>query len=347
MGQTRGLAGAPKVTLVDVARAAGVSRATVSVVMRGQTGASQDTRERVLAVAKVLDYRPDVRARSLASASSRLIGVVFRVESSFHVDVLEGLYDEAEKLGYNLVLGALTRARDESRAIDELRGYQLEAIIMLGPVIQAPSLAGAVPLAVVGWEVDDETVDVVRTSDTSGMALAIGHLTALGHRSVAHLDGGAGLIAVARRGAYLAAMEAKGLHCLIRVLPGGESAIAGADAARAMLASPEQLPTAIIAYNDATAVGAMRHLEDFGIDVPGDISVIGYDDSHLARGATIGLTSVAQDPHEMARLAVRQVVARAQQRTRLGGRTIVLEPQLVVRNSTAAAPEVELRATCP
>src|SRR6478752_3716317 len=88
-----------RVTLEDVARQAGVSRALVSVVLRGEAGAGPATRDRVLAAAEELGYRPDVRARSLASAGSRLIGVMFGAAGSFHMDLLEGLYDEAERRG--------------------------------------------------------------------------------------------------------------------------------------------------------------------------------------------------------------------------------------------------------
>jgi DNA-binding LacI/PurR family transcriptional regulator len=110
-----------RVTLNDVAKHAHVSRALVSIVMRDAPGASSATRERVLAAARELGYRPDVRARSLAGQKSRLIGVMFGVDlGTFHFDLLEGLYAAAEEHGHNLILSALTSGRDERRAAQSL-----------------------------------------------------------------------------------------------------------------------------------------------------------------------------------------------------------------------------------
>lgn len=323
-----------RVTLDDVARQAGVSRAMVSVVLRGQSGASATTREKVLAAAEQLGYRPDLRAQSLAGTSSRLIGVIFGAAGTFHFDLLEGLYDEAEKRGYSLILGALTRERDERRVLHSVHGFALDGMVMLGPATPLPLSAGALPLVVIGWDVDHPMVDVVRTSDHDGVALAVEHLVQLGHRRIAHLDGGPGLIAAARRDAYVAAMTASGLSDEVRIVPGGETTLAGVAAAQNLLRADAPLPTALVAYNDDTAVGALSVFREHGIDVPGVLSVIGYDDSEAARDLPIGLTSVAQHPHVMARHAVQRVVARARG-TRVNGRSVVLDPELVVRSSTA------------
>ena len=180
-----------RVTLEDVAKRADVSRALVSIVMRDATGASAATRARVWAAARELGYRPDVRARSLASQKSRMIGVMFGVDIGvFQFDLLEGLYAAAEEHGHSLVLTPLTRGRDEHAAAQSLDDFRFDALIMLGPTTGMPLLAGRVPLVVVGWHVDHPAVDVVRTSDEHGMSLAVDHLVELGHRRIAHLDGG-------------------------------------------------------------------------------------------------------------------------------------------------------------
>jgi DNA-binding LacI/PurR family transcriptional regulator len=323
----------PRITLTDVAREAGVSRAIVSVVLRGQTGASEATRVRVLSAAEKLGYRPDLRAQSLAGNKSRLIGVMFGAAGSFHFDLLEGLYDEAERRNYSLILGALTKDRDEKRVVRSVQGFRLDGMILLGPASTSPLLAGTLPLAVIGWEVDHNMVDVVRTSDVTGMALAVNHLAELGRKRIAHLDGGSGLIAASRREAYQVAMAERGLARYIRVLPGGETPLDGARATQTMLRGRARLPEAIVSYNDDTAIGALTVLLDNGIRVPGDVAVTGYDNGIEASESPVGLTSVAQRPHELARLAVQRVVARATGR-QAGARSIVLEPELVVREST-------------
>jgi len=322
-----------RVTLNDVAEHAHVSRALVSIVVRDAPGASPATRERVLAAARELGYRPDIRARSLAGQTSRLIGVMFGVGfGTFQFDLLEGLYAAAETHGHNLVLTPVTRGRDERRAAESLHDFRFDALIMLGPHTEKPLLTGKVPIAVVGWHVDDPAVDVVRTSDEHGMAQAVNYLVGLGHRRIAHIDGGSSVIAAARREGYAKAMQAQALASHIRVIPGGQSQLEGQRAVRALL-SEGNLPTALLAYNDDTAVAAMGLLAQYDIEVPGQLSIVGWDDGEAAALSPVGLTTVAQDPREMARLAVERIVARIEGR-RIDGHEIVLEPQLRVRAST-------------
>lgn len=326
---------APKrVTLEDVARHAAVSRALVSIVMREAPGASSATRERVLAAARELGYRPDVRARALAGQKSRLIGVMFGVEVGiFQFDLLEGLYAAAEQRGLGLIVSPLTKGRGERQAAESLHDFRFDALIMLGPPTAQPLLAGRVPLVVVGWHVDDPAVDVVRTSDDHGMARAVDHLVALGHQRIAHIDGGDTMIGISRREAYSKAMREQGLESQIRVLPGGQTQLNGQEAARVLLAAGD-LPTGLIAYNDDTAVGAIGLLSQHSVEVPRDLSIVGWDDSEVAALSPVGLTSVVQRPAEMARLAVERIVARIEGQ-RVEGHEIVLEPDLKVRSSTA------------
>jgi DNA-binding LacI/PurR family transcriptional regulator len=327
-----------RVTLADVARRAGVSPALVSIVMREAPGASEQSRKLILAVAEQLGYRPDVRARSLASLKAHTIGVLFGRAGRFHLELIDGLYAAAEERGWDLVLSALTTSRDEKRALASLHDFRFDALIMLGPAVAEPLLAGSVPLVVMGWHVDHPDVDIVRTSDEHGMALAVQHLVDLGHRRIAHLQGGDGLVAVARRDAYVKAMRAHRLTKEIRVVRcDGEDQLDGQRAARAMLDDDAELPTAVVAFNDDIAAAAMSVFGQQGIDVPGEVSIIGFDDSVLAHGPVIDLTSVQQIPHEMARLAVDRVIARTADDA-VPDRELVLEPELIVRSSTGPAP---------
>jgi DNA-binding LacI/PurR family transcriptional regulator len=323
-----------RVTLDDVAARAGVSRALVSIVMRDAPGASVRTRERVRVAAQELGYRPDVRARSLAGQRSRMIGVMFGVSvGAFQFDLLEGLYAAAEDHGLNLILSPLTRGRDEAKAAQSLSDFRFDAVIMLGPQTIEPLLAGQVPVVVVGWHVDHPAVDVVRTSDVHGMAAAVGHLADLGHRRIFHVDGGVGLVSGARRDGYAQAMRDRGLGSEVRVVPGGDSQLAGQRAARLLL-DGESLPTAVITYNDDVAVAAMALLIQQAVPVPDRVSIVGWDDGEAANLSPVALTTVAQDPRTMARLAMERVVSRVAQRP-VESREIVLEPELRIRASTA------------
>jgi DNA-binding LacI/PurR family transcriptional regulator len=326
-----------RVTLADVAGRAGVSPALASIVMRDAPGASAASRQRVLAVAAELGYRPDVRARSLASLKPQFIGVLFGKAGRFHLDLIDGLYAAAETHGRDLVLSALTDNRDEQRALESLQDFHCDALVMLGPPVATPRMAGRMPLVVMGWHVDHPEVDVVRTCDDHGLALAVGHLVGLGHRRIAHLDGGSGVVATSRRDGYVRAMRSHGLEKEIRIVPcAGEDQLDGQRATRALLEDPAELPSALVAFNDDVAAAALSVLAQQGVDVPGDVSITGFDDGPLARSPGIDLTSVQQLPREMARLAVERIVARAAG-SEVASRELVLQPTLRIRSSTGPA----------
>ena len=199
-----------RTTLADVAARAGVSTALVSIVMREAPGASAATRERVLAIADELGYRPDSRARLLRRSRSRLLGVVFGVQHAFHGDLVDGLYAAADRVGYELALSAVTPGRDEERAVGSLLQDRCEALVLLGP--QAPAaylaiLAARLPVVVVARAVRHRAVDVVRTDDAAGLEQAVDHLVELGHRRIAHVDGGRAPGAAERRRGYTDALH--------------------------------------------------------------------------------------------------------------------------------------------
>ena len=320
-------------TLADVAARAGVSTALVSIVMRGVPGASDATRELVRRVADELGYRPDLRARLLRRARSRLLGVVFGVQHAFHGDLVSGLYDAAEQAGYELALSAVTPGRDEQRAVDGLLRDRCEALVLLGPsspTAHLADLATHLPVVVVARSVRSAAVDVVRTADDEGMHLAVDHLVALGHRDVVHVDGGRAPGAAERRRGYREAVRRHGLTP--RVLPGGLTEDDGAAAARTLLAG--SLPGAVTVFNDRCALGLLDVLRPAGRTVPGDVSVVGYDDSRIARLSSVDLTSVAQDVGQLSTLAVRRALDRLEG-TPVEQRELVVPPRLVVRSTTA------------
>jgi DNA-binding LacI/PurR family transcriptional regulator len=321
--------------LEDLAARTGMSRSLVSLVLRGaRTGATAETRERVLQAAAEIGYRPDARARLLASGESRLIGVVFGLAGRFHMELLDGLYVAAQKADYQLILSALTPRRNEREAVETLLDFRCEAVILLAPDRAMPVLAGRLPTVTVGWQAKDPAVDVVRTSDDEGMRLAVDHLADLGHRWILHVDGGTGPVSASRRRGYRAAMRRRGLGEETRVVRGGISQEDGSGAARLLLAE-DSLPTAVIAYNDDVAAGIVESLGGAGVSVPDKVSVVGWDDSSLARLPHLDLTTIRQDADVMTRLAVERSVARIHDDP-VADREQVLPPRLVVRGSTAA-----------
>ncbi|MER5577067.1 LacI family DNA-binding transcriptional regulator [Streptomyces massasporeus] len=325
-------------TLADVASRAGVSTALVSIVMRGAKGAGEATRERVLQAAREIGYRPDARARLLRSHRSHLLGVQFGLQHPFHSDLVEGIYAAAEPAGYQIALSAVAAGRGEQRAVETLLDDRCEALILLGP--QAPAarlteLAGHLPVVSVARRLRPSVpgLEVVRSADDEGARQAVDHLVALGHRDIAHIDGGRAPGAADRRRGYRTAMNRHGLGEHIRILPGGLTEEEGAEAARTLSATRPR-PTAVLAFNDRCATGVLDLFLRSGVAVPGDISVVGFDDSHLARLAHIDLTTVGQDIARLAGLAVGRAVARLEG-TEIPAGEQVITPRLVVRGTSA------------
>jgi DNA-binding LacI/PurR family transcriptional regulator len=164
----------------------------------------------------------------------------------------------------------------------------------------------------------------------------VAHLVALGHRDIAHIDGGRAPGAADRRRGYRTAMNRHGLGEYIRILPGGLTEEEGAEAARTLSATRPR-PTAVLAFNDRCATGVLDLFLRSGVAVPGDISVVGFDDSHLARLAHIDLTTVGQDIARLAGLAVGRAVARLEGAEIPAGEQVIT-PRLVVRGTSAPPP---------
>lgn len=326
-------------TLADVAAEAGVSVALVSIVMRGAPGASAATRQRVQEVAARLGYQPDSRARRLRSGESRLLGVVFDVRHPFHHDMLTGLYEAAAEVGYELALSAVTPRRDERTAVDDLLRDRCAALIALGPqqlsAGELDALTARLPVVAVFRHVHKRAVDVVRTDDERGLHLAVDHLVELGHRHIVHVDGGRTVASAERRRGYLEAMRRHGLEASARVVPGGFGEEDGARAARDLLTEP--LPTAVAMFNDLSAAGMLDVLRRSGLSVPGEVSVVGYDDASFSRLGHIDLTTVAQDVEALAASAVARAIERLDG-AEVAQRVVTIEPRLVVRGTTGPAP---------
>lgn len=323
-------------TLADVAAAAGVSVPLVSIIMRDAPGAGAATRERVRKVADDLGYRPDQRARLLRQQRSRLLGVTFEVEQAFHGDLVEGIYAAAEPAGYDVVLSAIAPTRPEARAIDAVLDDRCEAVILLGPrsaTRALTALAAKLPVVTIARNVRSRTVDCVRTDDLSGMSSAVGHLAQLGHRRIVYLDGGRTPGAPERLHALHAAAAEHDVDKDLLILPAGPEEEDGV-AAIGHLLTFRPLPTALIAFNDRCAIGAIGALHRAGLAVPREMSVVGYDDSRIARISYINLTTVGQNPYQLAHLAVHRAVDRLEQRP-VERRDQIVRPELVVRTTTA------------
>jgi DNA-binding LacI/PurR family transcriptional regulator len=325
-------------TMADVAAAAGVSKALVSIVFRGAAGASEATRARVFQAAEQIGYRTNRTASLLKLHRTRHLGVTMSVRNAFHAELVEGIQEAADREGYQIVLSTVTGSHDERRAVETLLEFRCESLILLGSELSElmlDDLATSVPVVLVGRRVGIDSVDVVRTADDKGLGLVVDHLVALGHHDIAHVDGGKHTISADRRRGYRTAMRRHREDRHVRILTGGSGEADGWRAADQLLRL-DQLPTAVTAFNDHCAVGVIDRLTRAGVAVPDVVSVAGYDNAPIAEFAAISLTTVSQEAPTQAQWAVRAAIERLEG-VRQDTRESVLEPRLIVRGSTGPA----------
>lgn len=331
-------------TLADVARRAGVSSALASLALRGVAGPSEQARDRVLRAAAELRYRSNATASLLARRRSKLVGITCYLDRGFDADVVDRLYVEAQRRGFDVLLSAITPSRSARESITTLVDHRCEAIVCVGVGPEEADLAHLserVPMVIVGAAAAASQLGVVRTAGDEGVRLAVEHLVGLGHEDIAHIDGGRGASAEERRRGYDSAMRAAGLQRFVRVVAGGPSEAYGADAGARLL--DEHRPSAIVAYNDASAVGVLAEARRRSIGVPTELSVVGYDGSRLAALSYIDLTTVAQNVESLAAEAM--TLASSDVRDDgASGREVVLAPILIVRSSTAPPQAPDLLA---
>jgi len=324
-------------TILDVAGEAGVSKSLVSLVMRGSDRVSPASRKAVLEAAKKLGYRPNAAARTMVRQRSSVVGVmVSNLHNPFFAEVIDGIYMAVADGGYQAILTTGNRVPQRERiAVATLLEMRVDGLILAGPLVGmecAIEASQAVPTVVVGKATRAATVDSVTNNDRSGGAMIVDHLVQLGHRRIAHIDGGVGAGARPRRTGYTRAMESHGLEDEIRSIPGNFTEEGGAAGMLSLLADGDR-PTAVFVANDLAAIGVLEVLDAEGLDVPGDISIVGYDNAAVAASHRLGLTTVDQPRHDMGRMAAELVLDRLGE-DRAKARHVVLAPKLVIREST-------------
>jgi DNA-binding LacI/PurR family transcriptional regulator len=324
-------------TMEDVAKRAGVSRALVSLVMRDSPRVSEHSRVAVLEAADALGYRPNLMARNLASRRTMTIGLVLNdLHNPFFAEITDSIHQAATEAGYRIVINTGLRSLEgEQAAVETFLEFRTDGIIAVGPWMsssQLHDLSRETTLVVVARAVESDVFDTVNVDERRGGHLIVDHLVELGHRRIAYIDGGEGAGSIERRSGYLEGMAAHGLDDYVTVVGGTYNETVGTLGVQQLIDSGT-VPTAIFAGNDFMALSALDRLEDEGLQVPEDVSLVGFDNTALAALHHIGLTTVDQPPETLGALAMQCLVERLE-----GDRSEavhhVLAPSLVVRTTS-------------
>jgi DNA-binding LacI/PurR family transcriptional regulator len=329
-------------TLETVAARAGVSRSLVSLALRDSPRVSAASKQAVRQAAAELGYRPNAAARRLAEQRSHTVGVLLNdLRQPWFADMLDGLSPALHAGGKSMLLGdgRIDRMMDESLTWSFL-DLGVDGFVVAGSAPKSAAIievASRIPtVAVGGVDLDLPRVDVLDNDNRNGAMLAVRHLLDLGHTRVAHISGGLGEAAKVRSQTYRDVMRAAGLGADVVVEAGDMTEEGGFRATVRLLSRPDR-PTAIFAANDLSCVGALSAATELGVRVPEQLSLVGFDNSALARLRALWLTSVDGAADEMGRLAARTLLARMADPD--APKQVRLMPQrLEVRGSSGPAP---------
>ncbi|MFF4698581.1 LacI family DNA-binding transcriptional regulator [Streptomyces chattanoogensis] len=339
-------AGAP--TIRGVAERAGVSKSLVSLVLQGSPRVSDAKRRAVLDAIEELGYRPNAAARSLVARRTHTVGVLLDdMRNPWFVELLDGLNSVLHTHGLRMLMadGRLGRrtGEDATRAFLEL---QVDGLVAVGTLPDADTAALAeaserLPTVVAGsHDPRLPKVDTVANDDEHGARLATEHLIGLGHRRIAHIAG-RGSVGELRRRGFEAAMHEHGLGADATVEPADGTEEGGYRAAVRMLggqaAAGRERPTAVFAFNDISAVGALSAAQELGLEVPRDLSLIGCDNTYLARIRHLWLTTVDNAGYDVGRRAAQCLLDRITHPERPADRRLAV-PSLEIRGSAAPPP---------
>ncbi len=336
------------VRLQDVAEKVGVSVNTVSRTLRNNPGVSDATRTVIFQVARELGYTPAPQSDAAPAAGEGMplkIGVLVQdMLNPFFGNVMQGIDQVLWQERANLLFECSYRQESRERDILSFFCHQPVDGVILGSIINPDSLLGQfedrpIPMTALSQRFQACQIDYVVTDNYSGALLAMEHLLSLGHTRVAHISGlPTQTSACERQNGYCAALEHAGIpfdHRLLR--PSNETAESGYYLTKDLLQTAEGL-TAIFAYNDLVALGAFRAIREAGLQVPADISLVGFDDVAYAEFFGVPLTTVHQPMREIGRKAAEILLEKIRSRGEQPVQQIILKPRLTIRSSTSFCP---------
>ncbi|MEU8637260.1 LacI family DNA-binding transcriptional regulator [Amycolatopsis sp. NPDC048633] len=329
-----------RVTIRDVAARAGVSVATVSKVINERYGVSAATLAKVRAVIEELGYEASLVAQSLRNHRTNVIGILVADLEPFSTELLKGAADAIRGSGFELVVySAGGRTGDpvgwEKRYLSRLSGTLVDGAVLVTPAVSLEAVPGT-PVVAVDPHTGPSHLPTIDSDNLRGAQLATEHLLDLGHRRIAFLSGRPDLESASlRKAGYLRALEAAGVpadESLIRI--GAYDPEVSAASAHDLLTGPDR-PTAIFAANDISAIATVGAARELGLSVPGDLSLVGFDNVPESALCNPPLTTVDQPIREMGHRAISMLIALING-DEVPRTHVTLDTGLVVRSSTRA-----------
>ncbi|PZE21121.1 LacI family DNA-binding transcriptional regulator [Paenibacillus xerothermodurans] len=331
-------------TIKDIARVAGVSVTTVSRALNGYHDVNEQTRQKIVRVAKDLNYSPNTLARGLVLNKSKTIGLLVSglnrqsAKDHFTFEVLSGINECVSEQDYDLVLFNTNTSKQREKTYSQLcRERRVDGVILSGIKTDDPYLhevvASSIPCILIDIPIQSDSVGYVTTDNVLGAKQAVEHLMQLGHRNIAMVNGhGQAFVSQHRLDGFKQGLAAGGRPYNPDWVVNGffDEDIARVEAERLLTRYPEI--TAVFCASDLMALGVLKAANNLGIVVPKRLSVVGYDDILLASYASPPLTTIAQDKfqlgYEAAKLLIRMLEGQD------NSRAVLLETELITRQST-------------
>ncbi|MEW6233215.1 MAG: LacI family DNA-binding transcriptional regulator [Chloroflexota bacterium] len=335
-------------TLKDVARLAGVSTATVSYVVNGTVRVSPQTRERVLAAIKSLDYHPNVIARSLQGNRTSTLGFILpfkerQVSDPFFLEFLAGIGDEATRYNFDLLISTIPQGASERSVYERVvKSRRVDGLIVADTRHNDERITyltrQGFPFVAFGRDGDGLDFPYVDVDGQEGVYLGMQHLISLGHRRIGYVSLPPSLVCASHRlNGYKKALRDNGLDYHPSLVTVGDLSQSGGYRALEGFLGQLQPPTAVFAGSDLMALGVINAAQEHGLVVGRDISVMGFDDTQLAAHSHPPLTTVRQPVYRIGKLVAGmliQIIQGAEPKER----QVILPPELQIRESTGPAP---------
>jgi DNA-binding LacI/PurR family transcriptional regulator len=328
-----------RITIKDIARAAGLTPSSVSRALNNHPRISRQTKEKVLALARKMGYSPNLFARGLVKKKTYLIGLqVYDFRNPFYAELTRAIQDTAQEFGYWVIQASTDDDRDKTEfLVDSMIKMGVEGIIFASCKLQDKTVEKLIdtgfPVVLANRRLKKDIGDYVVLDNTYGAYLMVNHLINHGYRRIAMISGPRSVSTSADRDrGYRQALKDRGLSVDGEIIKYGSfSQETGFRFAKQLMALLNP-PQAIFCGDDAIALGAMKALGEVGRRVPDDVAVVGFDDAEISSHPLIQLTTVSQNLREMGRIAARTMVDRIEGRQKNPQR-ILIEPHLIIRRS--------------